>query len=291
MIREHLFHKRAPADPMFRWRGGDVSRLEGLSDGVFAVTLTLLVVSLQVPTTFYELWLTIRDLPVFLACFAVPTTFYELWLTIRDLPVFLACFAMLMMVWRYHYLFFRRYGLEDFPTSFLNGAFLFVILFYAYPLKFLSTFLWRLILGEGLQPMFALPEGIEWGQGSFLQRSGMMYFYGFGVVGVFGLLALLLIHAYRKREELELDELERYLTLASIRSQLVTVAIAVVSLLVLALGGQPGYAGIVYFLMPLLHPPLGIVQGARAEKIHQRLLAAARSSNGDSGRESSEEQG
>jgi hypothetical protein len=34
MIREHLFHKRAPADPMFRWRGGDVSRLEGLSDGV-----------------------------------------------------------------------------------------------------------------------------------------------------------------------------------------------------------------------------------------------------------------
>jgi len=85
MIREHLFHKRAPADPMFRWRGGDLSRPEGLSDGVFAVTLTLLVVSLKVPTTFHELWL-----------------------TIRDLPVFLVCFAMLMMVWRYHYLFFRR---------------------------------------------------------------------------------------------------------------------------------------------------------------------------------------
>jgi len=54
LIREHLFDKRAPADSMFRWRGGDVSRLEGLSDGVFAVTLTLLVVSLDVPNTFYE---------------------------------------------------------------------------------------------------------------------------------------------------------------------------------------------------------------------------------------------
>lgn len=85
MIREHLFDRRAPADPMFRWRGGDVSRLEGLSDGVFAVTLTLLVVSLDVPSTFYELWLTIRDLPVFLVCFAV-----------------------LLMVWRYHHIFFRR---------------------------------------------------------------------------------------------------------------------------------------------------------------------------------------
>lgn len=26
MIRQHLFDKRAPADPMFRWRGGDVSQ-------------------------------------------------------------------------------------------------------------------------------------------------------------------------------------------------------------------------------------------------------------------------
>ena len=71
MIREHLFHKRAPADPMFRWRGGEISRLEGLSDGVFAVTLTLLIVSVNVPTTFYELWRTIRDIPVFLASFVL----------------------------------------------------------------------------------------------------------------------------------------------------------------------------------------------------------------------------
>ena len=25
-IREHLFHKRIPTDPLFRWRGGEASR-------------------------------------------------------------------------------------------------------------------------------------------------------------------------------------------------------------------------------------------------------------------------
>ena len=36
------------ADQAFRWRGGEVSRLEGLSDAVFAFAVTLLVVSLEV---------------------------------------------------------------------------------------------------------------------------------------------------------------------------------------------------------------------------------------------------
>lgn len=85
MIREHLFHKRAPADPLFRWRGGEVSRLEAFSDAVFAVTLTLLIVS---------------GTP--------PKNFDDLWLTFRDLPVFLVSFAMLMMAWYYYYQFFRR---------------------------------------------------------------------------------------------------------------------------------------------------------------------------------------
>lgn len=69
MLRQHLIEKRVPTDRLYRWRGGEVSRLEGLSDGVFAVTLTLLIVAQSVPSTFYELWLVVRDLPVFLVCF------------------------------------------------------------------------------------------------------------------------------------------------------------------------------------------------------------------------------
>ncbi|KAA3611316.1 MAG: DUF1211 domain-containing protein [Calditrichaeota bacterium] len=251
MIREHLFNKRAPADPMFRWRGGDISRLEGLSDGVFAVTLTLLVVSVNVPVTFYELWL-----------------------TIKDLPIFLVSFLMLMMAWRYHYIFFRRYGLEDFVTSLLNGAFLFLILFFAYPLKFLATFLWRITLNENPEKLFILPEGVTWLSSGFFQQAGMMYFYGIGIIGVFGILALLVYRAYRLRSELELDELECYLTISSIRANLITVGIAILSILVLLFDGQPGYAGIVYFLMGPIHGFAGFYTGKKANEIQKKMIKA-----------------
>ena len=47
MIREHVFSGSTPSDKFFRWRGGEVSRLENLSDVVFALCLTMLV---AVPT-------------------------------------------------------------------------------------------------------------------------------------------------------------------------------------------------------------------------------------------------
>ena len=46
MIRRQMVEKGVGQSPAFRWRGGDVSRLEGFSDAVFGFALTLLVVSL-----------------------------------------------------------------------------------------------------------------------------------------------------------------------------------------------------------------------------------------------------
>lgn len=235
-----------PTDRLFRWRGGEVSRLEGFSDGVFAVTTTLLIVSQSVPTTFHELWV-----------------------VVRDLPVFLVCFAALILAWRYHYLFFRRYGLEDLLTSVLNAALLFLIIFYAFPLKFLAGFLWTLIRGDDVGGMFALPAGVQWSV--IDQRMSMMYFFGLGVVGVFGLQGLMILRAYRLREQLELDEVERFLTRASMRAQCATVAIACLSMLVLYTGGSPGWAGITYFLMWPVHMIDGFLTGTRAERMAQRL--------------------
>jgi hypothetical protein len=55
-----MFHDRTgahlvPPEPHFRWRGGEITRLEGFTDAVFAFAVTLLVVSLEVPHMFEEL--------------------------------------------------------------------------------------------------------------------------------------------------------------------------------------------------------------------------------------------
>src|SRR5215813_12913085 len=115
MIREHVFgHSTGEKD--FRWRGGEITRLEGFSDAVFAFAVTLLVVSLEVPRAFHEL--------------------IE---TMRGFPAFGVCFALLAQTWYNHCRFFRRYGLQDAWSVFLNCALLFFVLFYVYPLKFLFS--------------------------------------------------------------------------------------------------------------------------------------------------------
>ena len=125
MIRAQLMRNGQAGRSGFRLRGTDVTRLEGFSDTVFGFAVTLLVVSLEVPTNFDDLLKTMRDL--------VP---------------FAICFTILCLLWYQHYLFFRRYGLHDGAMIALNSLLLFVILAYIYPLKFLFRSFNEQLLGQ-----------------------------------------------------------------------------------------------------------------------------------------------
>jgi uncharacterized membrane protein len=172
VVRERLVRRRVGEED-FRWRGEEISRLEGFSDAVFAFAVTLLVVSLEVPDTFEELLATMRG---FLA--------------------FAICFYLLLIVWYDHYKYFRRYGLNDTPTLWLNSALLFITLMYVYPLKFLFTLLMSELFG------FAETETIELSQFPLL-----MVIYGAGFVAVQLVFVLMYLRAYRWRAALELDGL------------------------------------------------------------------------------------
>jgi len=99
-------------------RGWQIVRIEALRDAVFAFTVSLLVASLEVPQTFNELKIVVKG--------AIP---------------FFATVAVLFLFWYRQYIFFRRYGLNDFTTILLNLLYLAIILFYVYPLKFLFSLL------------------------------------------------------------------------------------------------------------------------------------------------------
>ncbi|MGH9874767.1 MAG: TMEM175 family protein [Pyrinomonadaceae bacterium] len=249
MISEKLMQNEIGRSEDFRWRGHEVSRIEGLSDAVFAFAITLLVVSLEVPKTFTEL--------------------AE---TMHGFGAFLISFVLLFAVWFNQYKFFRRYGLRDTITVVLNAALLFVVLFYVYPLKFLFTFLVDRFTGGHAE--VRLPNGnvvamIE----SNDQMASLMTTFNLGYLAVFGVFVLLFWHAYRKRDALELSELERFDTRDTIRESALNCGIAIVSLLIVAIGGadRAGLAGMAYMLTPIVMTLNGKLTGRRRKKLKQRL--------------------
>jgi hypothetical protein len=247
MIRQSLMEKDIGRSGSFRWRGHEISRIEGLSDAVFAFAITLLVVSLEVPKTFSEL--------------------AE---TMHGFGAFLVSFLLLFAVWFTQYKFFRRYGLKDTPTVLLNAALLFVVLFYVYPLKFLFSFLIdRFTGGHG---EVRLPNGnvvamIE----NYDQMASLMTIFNLGYLAVFGVFVLLFWHAYRKREVLELNELERFDTRESIQESALNCGIALLSLSIVAIGGsgRAGLAGLAYMLTPLVMTLNGTIMGKRRRKLEE----------------------
>src|SRR5918993_2335899 len=219
MIREKLIAAEVGAGGKFRWRSREVSRLEGLADAVFGFAITLLVVSLEVPRTFDDL-------------LAMMLTF----------PAFAVSFALLLLVWYQHYVYFRRYDIEDGLTMVLNSALLFVVLFYVYPLKFVWTFLANAVI-KG-DPRVRLPTGEMVYPVQRHQGDAMMIVYGIGFIAVFAIFALLYWHAYRHRAAMELNEIEVHDTRVEITSNLLYVAVGLVSVAIAALhiGGRASAA-------------------------------------------------
>jgi uncharacterized membrane protein len=245
MIREKLIEKGIGERPKFRWRGHEISRIEGLSDAVFGFAVTLLVVSLEVPKTFTELME-----------------------AMRGFGAFAICFTLLIVVWFNQYKFFRRYALQDNFTLVLNTVLLFVVLFYVYPLKFVFTFLISMFTRQGAK--VRLPNGtIATMIDNPDQVATLMIIFGVGYVAVFGVFALLYWHAYRHRGSLDLNELEIFDTRADIRESLLNVAIGLTSVTIAALGAG-GPAGMTYMLTPVVMTLHGMLNGRRRRKVEER---------------------
>jgi uncharacterized membrane protein len=236
MVDLNLLPPSLRGERHFRWRGGEVSRIEGLSDGVFALSLTLLVVALEVPKTAAEL----------IAVF---------W----QFPAFALCFAFILWVWYDHFLYHRRFGFEDAITVAFNGLLLFFVVFYVFPLKFLAS----VLISEPLEGLDKGPMFVSHGQ-------TVMVLYSAGFVGIFAVLALVYWRAWRLRDRIQLDPAERAATWGSLMRQLLSVAIGLTSVMLAVLVPRtPALSGLVFFLMG----PVQAWNGFRTGKAIARAAA------------------
>jgi uncharacterized membrane protein len=234
-------HDAFPTRKGFRLRGLAMTRIEVFTDAAFAFALTLLVLASDVPSDYAGLLGALEQIPAF---------------------VFSA--SLLMMFWAAHHTWSRRYGLDDVPTILLSCLLVFTVLIYVYPLRFMfgSMTSWLFyLLGV---PMSSEPIRMR-----LVEYNHMFVIYGVGFIAMTGTIVLLNIHAWRLREELELNDLERFDTKSEMQMWSVVGAAGCVSILLALLTppsmiGLPGWA---YSLLAIVMPVLG----NRVEKKRQRL--------------------
>jgi beta-lactamase class A/uncharacterized membrane protein len=221
----------------------EISRLEAFSDAVFAFALTLLVVSLEVPSSYGELINILRGFVPF-AC----------------------TFALVTWIWYEHNKFFRRYGMEDPFTVFINGILLFLVLIFVYPLKFMATMVFsRFGIGA--------PAAIEIANQDI---PTLMTVYSLGFVVLFMSFAFLYWHAWRRRDVLGLTEEDRVMLKSALGHHLISISVGLGSVaLALTLPVRWSWlAGPWYSLMGPLHGWWGMRSHARVERVRAARATA-----------------
>jgi hypothetical protein len=215
----------------FRLRGLAMTRIETFTDAAFAFSLTLLVVSLEPPTDMEGL----RS-------------------ALQGVPAFLLSAGMLMMFWWGHHEWSRRYGLDDFGTLLLSCLLVCTVLVYVYPLRFMFGLMIEWIAqltGMGLRPQLRIDGPAD--------VNHIFAVYGVGFTAMSVSILLLNLHAWRLRDRLELDPVERHETRAVIGSYLILAATGALSVTV-ALLAPPHMAGLpgwVYMPLAIIMPIYG----------------------------------
>ena len=179
-IAKHLDH-----DPEFEWRGQSVTRIENLSDIVFALALGMMLFGGPPPQTFSEL--------VHFLISIIPVT---------------ASFVILLMMWNAHFVFFRRYALADNTVVLINSALLLMVLFTAYPLRFIfDSFFWYMI-GTATGDYSQLFET----EMDLANSARSMAIFGAGYAVIYMLFSCMYAHAVSKAAAIGLSDKELLIT-------------------------------------------------------------------------------
>jgi uncharacterized membrane protein len=246
MIREGV-QQYLDNDKGFRYRGVEPGRLENFSDACFALAITLLLISTSPPTNFVQIKKFLFDL--------IP---------------FILCITLIISIWYQHFIFYYRYGLRDSSVVALNSAFLIIVLFFVYPLKFLTKL--------ALVPIALLFE-IDWlqadlqGMISSRDMSDLMIIYGLGAASTSFILMQMYRHALKRKVELQLTELEELDTRMSIRTNFLVGFVPLVSAGTALIFSGHWLGGMIPGFMYFLYGPVMYFHVRRMTRERNKLLA------------------
>lgn len=246
MLREGLKKHYIGLNKEFRYRGEEPGRLENFSDAVFALAITLLLISTSPPTNFQQIQRFVIDL----------------------VPFFL-CVLFIILIWHEHYVFYLRYGLRHGKIIVLNTLFLIIVLFYVYPLKFLTKLIEfgiAYLLDDAA--LFQELQGMIHGE----DMADLMIIYGLGATGVFFTLLLMYRYALQNAAELELNKIEIFDTQVKIRSNFIMGAVPLLSVSIAALFNDYWQAGMIAGFAYFLYTPLMIIHGKITDRKRKELI-------------------
>src|SRR5438128_77674 len=118
----------------FRLRGIAMTRLETFIDAAFAFGISMLVIAAQ----------------------QIPDDIASLLAAFKNVPTFICSIAVLGIYWRGHWLWSRRYGLEDGVSILISWTLIVTILIFIYPLKAIFGAMWNLLSNGQVGQPFSL---------------------------------------------------------------------------------------------------------------------------------------
>jgi hypothetical protein len=215
-----------PRHDGFRLRGIAMTRLETFIDAAFAFSVTMMMIAAE----------------------RVPDDISTLLIAFKHVPEFVGSVVVLFIFWRGHWLWSRRYGLEDGVSIFISWALLVTILIYIYPLKAIFGSMFYM-LSEG---SLGQPLGIR----TEAQLRAIFAIYAVGFTAIALAILLLYLRAWKLREPLRLNEREQFLTRADVRGWSIPVTFGMIALaLALTLpASHISWSGWIYFSMAIVVP-------------------------------------
>jgi hypothetical protein len=179
----------------------------------------------------------------------IPGDYQELITALKKVPSFALSFAQIIVFWITHRSWSRRYGLEDFWTTFLTMIMIFTILVYVFPLRLMfSMFMSYVVTPEWIPSEFEVNSTAE--------ILGLFIIYGIGFAILSAVLMLLYLRAYYCRQLLALNKKEEIFTKQGIGIWAIQSVVGLVSALCAwLLPPQIGmFAPFLYFILPVAIP-------------------------------------